>query len=591
VWFRYDYAESLADGGGTPLRAFDIRIKAKFGTLESGNWLQISVANAAPAAPSISVTALPLAIQVIATLPATVTDYAGMIVWASTTPGFALIDANKIFDGVTNTATINGLTAGIPLYVRSAFYDVFGKTGLNATSEFTVTPFANSANLPIVNTLPSSGLAEGQVIYLTTDDKLYRYNGTAWVTWVDGSDILAASVTAGKITTTSLSAISVNMGTLTAGNITLDTSGFIRGGSTAYDTDTGFWLGYSSAAYKFSLGDPAGNKLTWDGTNLNIVGGGTFSGALSAATGTFAGSLSAATGTFGGSLSAATGTFAGSLSAATGTFGDLTVASGGNVKMGQTAYNTGTGFWLGDASGTAKFSLGNSTNFMRWTGTALEVSSSTNTQTFNASGTWTKPNFGTMAFVEVWGGGGGGGGGYNGGGAPSYGGGGGGGGGYSTQLFLLSGLGATVAVTVGAAAAGGVSGASATFGTDGHQSSFAASVIALGGKGGKYSSGNAPGGVAGVGGGNGGTGSSSDTTAGTAGSQGTNGGGGGGGGSGNNYSGANAAGGTSGGAGAGGAGNGGSGIAPGGGGGGGYQGTFPNNGGSGAAGRVRITVF
>jgi hypothetical protein len=538
------------------------------------------VANAAPAAPSVSVTALPLAIQVVATLPTTVTDYAGMIVWASTTSGFALIDANKVFDGVANTATINGFTAGIPLYVRVAFYDVFGKTSLNATSEFTVTPFSNSADLPVVTALPSSGLAEGQVVYLTTDDKLYRYDGTAWVTWVDGSDILAASVTAGKIATTSLSAISANMGTLTAGNITLDTSGFIRGGSTAYDTAIGFWLGYSGAAYKFSLGDPAGNKLTWDGTNLNTVGGGTFSGALSAATGTFA-----------GALSAATGTFAGSLSAATGTFGALTVASGGNVKMGQTAYNTGTGFWLGDASGTAKFSLGNGTNFMRWTGTALEVSSSTDTQTFNASGTWTKPNFGTMAFVEVWGGGGGGGGGYNGGGSPSYGGGGGGGGGYSTQLFLLSGLGATVAVVVGAAAAGGVSGASATFGTDGHQSSFAGSVIALGGKGGKYSSGNATGGVAGVGGGNGGTGSSSDTVAGTAGSPGTNGGGGGGGGSGNNYTGSAAAGGTSGGAGAGGGGNGGSGVVPGGGGGGGYYNTSGISGGSGAAGRVRVTVF
>ena len=44
------------------------------------------------------------------------------------------------------------------------------------------------------------------------------------------------------------------------------------------------------------------DKLKFDGTNLTINGGGTFSGALSAATGSFSGSLSAAVGTFSGLL-------------------------------------------------------------------------------------------------------------------------------------------------------------------------------------------------------------------------------------------------------------------------------------------------
>lgn len=67
-------------------------------------------------------------------------------------------------------------------------------------------------------------------------------------------------------------------------------------------------------------------------------------------------------------------TFSGALSAATGTFGALTVAAGGNIKSGQTAYNTGTGFWLGLDGATPKFSIGNSAgNRVTWDGSALTV--------------------------------------------------------------------------------------------------------------------------------------------------------------------------------------------------------------------------
>jgi hypothetical protein len=105
---------------------------------------------------------------------------------------------------------------------------------------------------------------------------------------------------------------------------------------------------------------------------------GTFAGSLSAATGTFAGSLSAATGTFSGALSAATGTFAGALSAATGTFGAVTLAASGSISSGQTAFNTGTGFWLGIASGVPKFSLGNpSGEHLTWDGTTLSLTDPT----------------------------------------------------------------------------------------------------------------------------------------------------------------------------------------------------------------------
>ena len=76
-------------------------------------------------------------------------------------------------------------------------------------------------------------------------------------------------------------------------------------------------------------------------------------------------------------------TFGGTLSAATGTLGSLTVNTGGNVKSGQTAYNTGTGFYLGTDAGVPKFSIGNSSAgqpSMLWDGATLNI----NTATFDS---------------------------------------------------------------------------------------------------------------------------------------------------------------------------------------------------------------
>ena len=83
--------------------------------------------------------------------------------------------------------------------------------------------------------------------------------------------INANAVTADKISVTNLAAIEADLGSITAGNITLDTSGYIKGGQTAFDTGTGFFLGYEGGAYKFSIGNGT-DFITWDGTDLIIRG-------------------------------------------------------------------------------------------------------------------------------------------------------------------------------------------------------------------------------------------------------------------------------------------------------------------------------
>ena len=72
--------------------------------------------------------------------------------------------------------------------------------------------------------------------------------------------------------------------TITGGGITLSSGGNIKGGQTAFNTGTGFFLGYTGGAYKFSIGSSSKN-LAWDGSDLILTGSvfaenGTFSGQL-----------------------------------------------------------------------------------------------------------------------------------------------------------------------------------------------------------------------------------------------------------------------------------------------------------------------
>lgn len=107
-------------------------------------------------------------------------------------------------------------------------------------------------------------------------------------------------------------------------------------------------------------------------------------------------------------------------------------------------------------------------------------------QTFDSSGTWTKPSNGSMALIEVWGAGGSG---SNNSTATQQNGG--AGGGYAYRLMKLSDLGSTETVTIGA---GGAARTTIANGVTGGDSSFGSWVTAYGGAGGSQAPGYAYGG-------------------------------------------------------------------------------------------------
>lgn len=315
---RYTYSldDSKADGG--PYRALEFRVYAISSNGVSGSAAVVTASNPQLGAPTgIATSGAGASLAITANKPSA-TDYAGTKVWISTTSGFDYTATTPVYDGPDTGYTAIGLSAAT-YYVRIAQYDVFGVDSLTTSGELSVT-VTGVGGVTTVTSLPANPAAVGgqEVVYLdngvATQTGLYAWDSTTstWKFTRDGSNLIANSVTADKLTVSNLAAISANLGTVTAGAMILDASGFIRGGQTYYNTGTGFWLGYSGGAYKFSLGSSS-QGIAWDGKNLTINGGGTFSGALAAATGSFAGALSAATGSFAGLLSAATGTFSGTL--------------------------------------------------------------------------------------------------------------------------------------------------------------------------------------------------------------------------------------------------------------------------------------
>jgi hypothetical protein len=141
----------------------------------------------------------------------TVTDFANAIGQVTVYSGGTDVTASATLSavGVGLTGTVNTAT-GTPVAAQPKGYyrvtamsaDVGTLTitavygGVTLTEVFSVSKA--KGGYEIVATLPAANLFEGRIVYLTTDDKLYRYTGSAWISAVAAVDIT------GTITTTQI---------------------------------------------------------------------------------------------------------------------------------------------------------------------------------------------------------------------------------------------------------------------------------------------------------------------------------------------------------------------------------------------------
>lgn len=186
---------------------------------------------------------------------------------------------------VTDADTVAWGSGTITLMDGTAYSIDAGNTGNMAAETYIYLDVGTSETVLQTTTTKSNAVGSGKILICVAQ------NGTGEASFVDfgsknvnipgtsivaasitGDEIAANTITANKISVSNIAAISADLGMITAGNITLDTAGYIKGGQTAYNTGTGFFLGYDTSAYKFSIGDST-QFLKWDGSNIKMTGG------------------------------------------------------------------------------------------------------------------------------------------------------------------------------------------------------------------------------------------------------------------------------------------------------------------------------
>jgi len=156
------------------------------------------------------------------TFSGTITAIAGSI------GGWTISSVAIYFDGATDAVSSGMAPADYPFYAGKKYAD-------RATAPFKVEP---SGKLTVTD-IVATGVINAQSGYLSAGVYVDTVNG-----------IICES-----------------------GGLNVGVAGHIRGGQTDYNTGTGFFLGYSTDAYKLSIGVPTGDYFKWDGTNLTLTGG------------------------------------------------------------------------------------------------------------------------------------------------------------------------------------------------------------------------------------------------------------------------------------------------------------------------------
>jgi len=216
------------------------------------------------------------------------------------------------FTGVfsaTDHDTVAWTSGTLTLADGSTFSIVSGNTGNISAVTYIYFSYSTSTTVLQTSTTASAAVGAGKILICVASNvasgkscEFQVFGGSGGISklitasniaagTITADEIAANTITANKLTVSQLAAISADLGSITAGNITLNSSGYIKGGQTDYGTGTGFFLGYSGGAYSFSVGDST-RYLKYDTNNgLRTLGIGKFGGsgsdgALSISSGT-----------------------------------------------------------------------------------------------------------------------------------------------------------------------------------------------------------------------------------------------------------------------------------------------------------------
>lgn len=225
-------------------------------------------------------------------------------------------------------------------------------SGATLTQTFTVT--TAQAGFEIVGTLPVTNLFQGRMVFLTTDNKLYRYTGSAWTPAVAASDVtgqltaaqiasIATAQLTGTITTTQITPGAITTPLLAAGAVQSANiaAGTIVAGNIAANTLT---------AAQIAAGTITANQIASNTITTNLIQAGQITAALMSVS---------------------------SLASISATLGTITAGLIQN-SSGSTQFNVTSGYILfnnGSYMSVKGNGFGSSSQFLEWYGATVSSAS------------------------------------------------------------------------------------------------------------------------------------------------------------------------------------------------------------------------
>ena len=133
-------------------------------------------------------------------------------------------------ESVTPAGGTNGLLAATGLVGGADLSDQIITAGKLADGALSLQSKFSSTIRPIevLNSLPVSGNTEGRLVYLTTDDKLYRFNGGSFTSGMDGADIAYGSVTTNQLAVGSVTAVNMAVNAIAVGTAAIQNGAIVN---------------------------------------------------------------------------------------------------------------------------------------------------------------------------------------------------------------------------------------------------------------------------------------------------------------------------------------------------------------------------
>lgn len=303
---------------------------------------------------------------------------------------------DKLTAGTISSQAIN-VSGGTSGYIQGNY--VAGTSGWRIDGAGTL--YAMNAVIKggvTVGTPGSAGLFLGS-------DKMGYFDGTTWKSYIDssgnmklgtkldwnnGTGVLtlsgyivvggaagdvngnATTISGSKITASTIDVTQLVASLVTTKEIVLSTSGTIRSTSaTAIGTGNGIWMTQGASVSEFRFGNPSGQFIKWDGTNLTIAGSINIASLTSLATVATTGDFAS----LGGATKPANNATVGAVFGTNLSGGPFNTPSGAGLFIDAThlGYYNGS-VWKTYMDNSGNFYLGGTSGSLQWNGSSLLIS-------------------------------------------------------------------------------------------------------------------------------------------------------------------------------------------------------------------------